>query len=631
MVNQNQQVVNVIRQAIEQDTAGAAKMTLNPGVVDTASGYLCSAYIQEDNLVEEINVPAGMYVTAGAYIMVGQLDNTAWIDRLIPQEDYTELAFDYDAGKVYAGTGTAEPSHILSVDQSALWPASSTFNLGAASVPFNEIRTTTVDGGDGHLYLSAPDGYQVWVGTQNGTDYVRLGHATSGAGSILPGTYSNVDLGNSAWPWNAMVAEYITAQGDSSEGQVNIRRHPTTTSSTWQNQGVLTAEAHNGTALTTIARIAFTTEGTVSGSAVPGRLGFWIQNDSGTLTQYYHMTSDGHFYPTNDEAQRIGWQNGGSFVQVVSRNIYPANSGTPDTNSSIGKAGSVWHHLFVENIKSSGDIHFYPDGSTSYDVLVSNDGIKPRVDGAMDLGTNTERFGTIYADEVITASPYTWLYTTNDSPATWTKPTNLAYLMVECVGAGGGGGGNASTGSNEGAGAGGGGGGGYSRCFYAAADLPSSCTATVGSGGTGGSGNNNGSDGGNSTFSGTGITSLVANGGGGGDTGGAGSGNAWVDGGGTSVGSGPDGALLALGSPGTNGQRLSITGVSGATGVIGGGVGGASAAFGGSGRQNTSTGAGYSGNAYGGGGAGAISHHSESSKSGGSGANGLIIVTEFYA
>ena len=80
---------------------------------------------------------------------------------------------------------------------------------------------------------------------------------------------------------------------------------------------------------------------------------------------------------------------------------------------------------------------------------------------------------------------------------TWTKPSGITMVYIECIGGGGGGGGG--QGYNR-EGAAGGGGGALSRYTYPAESLPNTLTITVGAAGTGGlwSGDAHGGNGGTS-------------------------------------------------------------------------------------------------------------------------------------
>lgn len=256
------------------------------------------------------------------------------------------------------------------------------------------------------------------------------------------------------------------------------------------------------------------------------------------------------------------------------------------------------------------------------------------------------------------------VYTSSD---TWTKPTGAAFVKVIAIGAGGGGGGG-YRGSNQ-VGGGGGGAGGFSSNVFAASELSSTETITVGSGGAGGAGKTgsdgagaNGSAGGDSSFgsyvvakggsggssnqtagsggvgnvvsggaggaggaassNGTAAASTVdiapTGGGGGGGNGGTDSNNNGAAGGSKTLvtHSGGSGATAAGGN-GTSGSALTDT-----IGGTGGGGGGASYS------TATDGGDGGNGGSYGaaGGGAGA---GTTTGGDGGDGAGGLVIVITY--
>lgn len=211
----------------------------------------------------------------------------------------------------------------------------------------------------------------------------------------------------------------------------------------------------------------------------------------------------------------------------------------------------------------------------------------------------------------IPAAPTTQTFGTPGSP-TWTKPANLRYITVVCIGGGGGGGGG-YTGAGFQNGGSGGGGGASNSTLISAINLPATVAVTVGAAGTGGAIDTNGVDGGSSSFG----SYLSANGGTKGlarsTSGGAG---------GTATGSG------VAGSAGTGGTGAG-------KGGAGGAAGGYSATAGAGGAATTgNAGAGENGHAgsdFGGGGGGGVS--ASESAGGGAGANGgkgEVIVYEFY-
>jgi len=194
------------------------------------------------------------------------------------------------------------------------------------------------------------------------------------------------------------------------------------------------------------------------------------------------------------------------------------------------------------------------------------------------------------------------------SSGTWTKDSGLVRVRVQTWG--GGGGGNNTV--NDG----GGGGGGYSEKWFEAADLGATETVTIGSGGSTGGGN-----GGDTTFG----SLLTAYGGeGGGSTVG---GNA---GGPTQAGSAGSGGLNAAGSVG---NADGSDGIFGGGGAHGNGFDGGNAYWGGAGGG---TDAGVGGTSIHGGNGGTTGGAAPTQPGGGgsrgvAGADGQVIVTEYYS
>lgn len=211
-----------------------------------------------------------------------------------------------------------------------------------------------------------------------------------------------------------------------------------------------------------------------------------------------------------------------------------------------------------------------------------------------------------------TTPPGVRVYT---SDATWTKPPNLKYIVVEVVGGGGGAGG-----ANDGAsGAAGGGGGGYSKRIIPAASLGSTVTINVGGGGAGGSDQGTDGDaGGNSSFGG--FCSGTGGGGGNGTGLGGGSPN-WIGGAG---GIGQQGDLSIVGGDGGGGLLISADSKG-----VGGNGGNSFMGHGGPGRVWEPM-EGVNGKLYGGGGGGGVGVYTADGRAGGDGATGVVIVYEYY-
>lgn len=217
------------------------------------------------------------------------------------------------------------------------------------------------------------------------------------------------------------------------------------------------------------------------------------------------------------------------------------------------------------------------------------------------------------------ASPTQQIFTSGSG--TYTTPVGVTLLKVSIVGAGGGGGGASSGVAGRSYGAGGGGGGATVVKWITA---PSSTYAyLVGTGGTGGSaGANNGNPGTSTTF---GTAFLNASGGTGGISSGSGTTATTIGGLGSAGGSGSGGDINIDGQDGTTAT------IFGALSVMAG-AGGFSEFSSGSRVRTATSGnaAGFNGTGYGGGGGGGIDVNNSGSSAGGNGADGLIIVEEFY-
>jgi hypothetical protein len=227
---------------------------------------------------------------------------------------------------------------------------------------------------------------------------------------------------------------------------------------------------------------------------------------------------------------------------------------------------------------------------------------------------------------LFTASGWATTVTITTS-GTWTCPAGVTSISVAVQGGGGAGGAATTTSSARGGGGGGGG------CAYSSAVtvVPGvGYSATVGVGGAGGSGA--GGAGGASSFSGSGITTLTANGGGGGAlntgsgaTGGSGGtatgGASNKSGGGGDATSGTTAGGAGGGGAGTTGGGGTGSGTTAGAGGSGSPAGGAGAA-----GQTSANHAGLTGGSPGGGGSGAYKG-STSVLNGGNGAAGQIVIT----
>lgn len=187
---------------------------------------------------------------------------------------------------------------------------------------------------------------------------------------------------------------------------------------------------------------------------------------------------------------------------------------------------------------------------------------------------------------------------------TYTPPAGLKFAIVEVQGAGGGGGAGSTV---DGACGGGGGGGGYALEKISAAAIGASKAVTIGAGGTVGA-TSAGGTGGTTSFG-----ALVS------ATGGAGGAE------GTSASGVAGGGVGGNGS----GGNVNIEGGAGAagSGASSHGGNGGNARFGGAAQGGTSVG--VAGGNYGGGGSGGR-RTSATNRAGGAGADGFVLVYEYY-
>lgn len=199
----------------------------------------------------------------------------------------------------------------------------------------------------------------------------------------------------------------------------------------------------------------------------------------------------------------------------------------------------------------------------------------------------------------------------------YSPPPNVRALEFIAIGGGGGGGGVDGQGANTGAASTGGGGGGISIDFTAS--IESSYTIVIGAGGSGGAaGNNNGVAGGTTTVTSTGVN-LSSTGGAGG-AGQLATSVAQINGG-AAGGSGSGGTLNLLGQP----SLLSTVQVNGAIGSAS--LSGCSYLLG---SVQSVIGNGSNATIYGVGGGACLVAGVTDDYSGGDGADGVVIVKEYY-
>lgn len=223
--------------------------------------------------------------------------------------------------------------------------------------------------------------------------------------------------------------------------------------------------------------------------------------------------------------------------------------------------------------------------------------------------------GTVQASSGATGSVVMNVYTSTTPGQVWTKPATVKAIKVTVVGGGGSGGNSARgtsfpvglTSTRNGGQGGGGGGGGYAQKIYPGPSIPGPQPFTVG--GTAST----------SSFGST-VTVVSATGGasGGSATGAPGPSQTTAYGGGGAGGAGSNGDLNIPGGAGTAGQGDQ----KGGTSILSNNEAG----------YISPNSPGVAGNVYGGGASGSTvtSSGAPLSATGGTGAQGIVIIEEFY-
>jgi len=130
MAGESQRVINVIRQAIDQQTGDQVRYT--PGVMhkptvtqpsgirgvnlllvesisatSSSASQSSSAYIRGDELLEDIIIPSGMFVQSGDYAVIAVSEGgKAWVDRMLPTSLFDRLVTDFNRGSIGLSDGS---------------------------------------------------------------------------------------------------------------------------------------------------------------------------------------------------------------------------------------------------------------------------------------------------------------------------------------------------------------------------------------------------------------------------------------------------------------------------------------------------------------------------------------------
>lgn len=351
--------------------------------------------------------------------------------------------------------------------------------------------------------------------------------------------------------------------------------------------------------------------------------------------------SDGSTDPSTGGPVKIGFRdatNANGNYDLVSATS--AVSVTVSSGSTLGHTSGAYEYIYVYAINNAGSIELAVSSSfydSSKVVSTSAEGGAGAADSATALYSTSARSNVALRYlghiQITQATAGTWasgavavklgetpqyklgsqqIFTSN---GTWTRPQGCKAVKVTVIGGGGGGGGAASN-AAEGAASGGGGAGGLSIKFITKG-LGTSESVSVGGGGAGG--NTSGSTGGTGSTSSFG-SHCSATGGSGGTA--QSSGTSLLRGGTPGIGgTGSSGDINIYGGCATWPIRLaasSFVASNGGDGYLGTG-----------GRGNSAVGSGANGNVYGGGGGGSTSYNA-SNHTGGDGADGVVIVEEYY-
>lgn len=358
--------------------------------------------------------------------------------------------------------------------------------------------------------------------------------------------------------------------------------------------GIAQGAGTNGNAITggVLTRGSYTTSGLTQGDLVyaSNTAGAWNSGTSGTVPRVIGIAKDSTTLYFDPDFQNKLYNYA---VDAVGTDAYAI---TLSGALSIPFVGMEVN--FVAGTANTGAATLAINGGSAIAIkknatedLVTGDVVANQVLKVVYNGTNWQ---LISKTPIIT--PIVRTYLNGVSPATWTKPAGLKYVIVEVQAAGGNGAAGVDNGASGTPGASGGG-GGYSRKLIAAATLGSTETVTIGTiAATSSFGSHLSATGGASASGATrGLGGIGSNG----DINARGGDGTNTDSGVAVNGSGPVGGGSVLGSNGGGGSSSSAGSVATDGGLYGGGGGG--------GMGNASVGT-----------------------AGGAGGAGIVIVTEYY-
>ena len=457
---------------------------------------------------------------------------------------------------------------------------------------------------------------------------------------INSGSSTNNGIGNYSWTASTGASYFEFAKSRSAA----IGTNSIVTSG--DNLGFVRFFGDDGTGFVKAAEISAAVDGTPDDADMPGRLVFSTTADgASTPTERMRITSDGSVGIGTTSPDGNLEVSGTATTQYITRYSTDTSSANLLFRKSRGTEAARTTVVSGDNI---GELDFSSYDGTGFtsaaDIIVDSEGTigTNRVPGRMLLRTGTNASPTVVATAIEINSSQVTNFTNGiqvnsinayalktvsykTGSGTYTTPSKVRAIYVECVGGGGGGGGVDGSGvTNSAAVSGGGGGGGAIQALITSPEA--TYTFAVGAAGSGGAGlaGANGATGGTSSFTGSTAT-LTATGGGGGI------GNAATTG--TGITTGGSGGLGSITGSVTSSSILK--GIAGGSGQTSGGTvtsapnSGCCPLFGG-GMVGVTTVNGTDATVFGEGGSSTRVGAVTSNYRGGDGFAGTIRITEYY-
>lgn len=110
-----QTLLDLIRQAITQQTRNSARYKYSYGVAINSSAYAVSAYLNASEFATDyIQVPDGWAINSGDYIKVAEDEGGKHsVDQILPYTQYSRMVFDFRNQRMLLGDGSSEPATVV--------------------------------------------------------------------------------------------------------------------------------------------------------------------------------------------------------------------------------------------------------------------------------------------------------------------------------------------------------------------------------------------------------------------------------------------------------------------------------------------------------------------------------------